>query len=156
MISTVLSRFFLLIFAKLEYHKRQNASKHLSVLCVVHCKVCWHPSCQHSQYDGLYVHQGVGSRIWNLLKGCDRFEYIRISLKSRGGQISHQCHLTHVIKRFGPGSDLSRAIQASQKSVAEYTDGHRQGVNRGAVECNAVTEALLSERRESLGELHFI
>lgn len=58
---------------KLEYHKTQKKSnfpnKHLSVLCVVHCKVCRHSSCQHSQYDGLDVHQSVGSRIWNLLKG---------------------------------------------------------------------------------------
>lgn len=59
-------------------HKTQKPShchnKHLSVLCVVHCKVGWHSSCQHSQYDGLYVHQRVGSRIGNLLKGCDNLK----------------------------------------------------------------------------------
>lgn len=58
-------------------------SNHLSVLCVVHCKIRWHSSCQHSQYDSLNVHQSVGSRIWNLLRGHNSL-YVIVSLKRHG------------------------------------------------------------------------
>lgn len=62
--------------------------------------------------------------------------------------MSRHCHLTHVIKGFGPGSDLPRTVQTSEKSVAQDVDGHRQGVNCGAVERDAVTEALFQDRRK--------
>lgn len=43
-------------------------SDYLSVSSVVHCKICRHSSCQHSQYDCFYVHQRVGRSIWDLLR----------------------------------------------------------------------------------------
>lgn len=52
---------------------------------------------------------------------------------------------THVIKRLGPGPDLSRTVQTPQKSVAQYVDCHGEGVNSGAVEGNAVPEALQTQ-----------
>lgn len=53
---------------------------------------------------------------------------------------------THIIKGFGPGSDPPGAVQAPQESVAQHVDSHRQRVDRGAVERNAVFESLLREK----------
>lgn len=45
-----------------------NLHMYLSVSCVVHCKVGWHPSSQHPKNYSLNVNQGVGCPIWDLLK----------------------------------------------------------------------------------------
>lgn len=57
---------------------------------------------------------------------------------------------THIIKGFGPGSDLPSTVQASEQGVAQYVDSHRQRVNRGAVEGDAVSETLFIERKENI------
>lgn len=48
---------------------------YLSVSSVVHCKICRHSSCQHSQYDRLYVHQRVGCSIRDLLMGITKGKF---------------------------------------------------------------------------------
>lgn len=48
---------------------------YLSVSSVVHCKICRHSSCQHSQYDRLYVHQRVGCSIRDLLIGITKGKF---------------------------------------------------------------------------------
>lgn len=59
---------------------------------------------------------------------------------------------THIIKRLGPGPDLSRTVQTPQQSVAQYVDCHGEGVNSGAVEGNTVPEALRTHRRQRVEE----
>ena len=41
---------------------------YLSVSSVVHCEIRRHSSGQHSQYDGLDVHQSVGRGVGDLLR----------------------------------------------------------------------------------------
>lgn len=59
---------------------------HLSVSGVVHCKICRHPRCQHSQDNGLEVDQIIGCRLGNLLQDVTGSETV-ISVTGSGKQM---------------------------------------------------------------------